>query len=226
MRKQIRGLLLPTMAALAVNAAIVPVVNAATLDHAEETHLVFMREEEKLARDVYLTFAQLYPNQSVFQNIATTSEQTHTDVMRDKLAQYGIADPNPNTNNLPSSIGVFTGAAYGWYFTEKFYALTQQGMQSELAALYVGAFIEELDMHDIQKCPTVIVDTDPVINTDTGCGLVYTDEKGLKSSYNSLIDGSESHLRSYVGQIEAVIGQGNYVAQYLTQSEVDAILGR
>jgi len=41
-----------------------------------------------------------------------------------------------------------------------------------------------------------------------------------------LISGSESHLRAYVGQIEAVIGVGNYEAQYLTQAEVDAILGR
>ena len=56
--------------------------------------------------------------------------------------------------------------------------------------------------------------------------MEYTDESGLINAYNSLIDGSESHLRAYVGQIEAVIGVGNYVAQYLTQAEVDAILGR
>jgi hypothetical protein len=41
-----------------------------------------------------------------------------------------------------------------------------------------------------------------------------------------LVDGSENHLRAYVGQIEAVIGVGNYVAQYLTQEQVDTILGR
>jgi len=40
------------------------------------------------------------------------------------------------------------------------------------------------------------------------------------------IDGSEKHLRPFVKQIEAVIGVGNYGAQYLTQSEVDTILDR
>lgn len=95
--------------------------------------------------------------------------------MRDKLAQFGVEDPNPDTNVLPEMIGVFTGETYGAYFTEKFTYLTDRGALSELDALYVGAFIEELDMHDI---------------------------------------------------IDAVIGKGNYEAQYLSQEEVDAILGR
>jgi hypothetical protein len=192
------------------------------LDAIEASHLTFMREEEKLARDVYLTLAGLYPDQGVFDRIATTSEQTHTDTMRDKLAQYNLPDPNPTTNDLPNSIGVFTGEEWGWYFTEKFEALTSKARESELDALYVGAFIEELDMHDIAVCPDVMVKA----GYPQPCGLGYTDESGLINAYSSLIDGSENHLRAYVGQIEAVIGAGNYVAQYLTQAEVDAILGR
>lgn len=195
------------------------------LDLAEETHLVFMREEEKLARDVYLTLAAMYPNQFVFQNIGEGSEQTHTDTMRDKLVSFGIADPNPDTNNLPASIGVFTGAQFGWYFTEKFNQLIERGSRSELDALYVGALIEELDMYDIVECPKVIVEMDNGIE-EGGCGLNYTDERELKNAYSSLVDGSEHHLRAYVGQIEAVIGIGNYQAQFLTQDEVDSILGR
>jgi len=202
-----------------------PKTGGATLDDAERTHLIFMREEEKLARDVYLTFASWYPQQPNFETIATLSEQSHTDTMLSKLDQYSVPDPNPDTNNLPSSIGVFTGAEYGWYFTEKFTALTQRGTMSELEALYVGALIEELDMHDIVECPNVIVDSDPTIDVG-GCGMNYTDEQALKNAFSSLVSGSESHLRSYVGQIEAVIGVGNYQAQYLTQAEVDAILGR
>jgi len=96
------------------------------------------------------------------------------------------------------------------------------GRASELAALYVGAFIEELDMNDIAVCPQVMVDA----GYPKPCGLEYTDASALTNAYSSLIDGSENHLRAFVGQIEAVIGDGNYVAQYLTQAEVDAILGR
>ena len=192
------------------------------LDAVEASHLTFMREEEKLARDVYLTLAGLYPSQGVFSTIATTSEQTHADTMRDKLALFGLPDPNPDTNNLPDSMGVFLGPEWGWYFTEKFNDLTTMGRASELAALYVGAFIEELDMNDIAVCPQVMVDA----GYPKPCGLDYTDVSALTNAYSSLIDGSENHLRAFVGQIEAVIGDGNYVAQYLTQAEVDAILGR
>jgi hypothetical protein len=96
------------------------------------------------------------------------------------------------------------------------------GSTSELSALYVGAFIEELDMRDIGICPQVMVDA----GYPNPCGLEYTDASALRNAYRSLIDGSENHLRAFVGQIEAVIGVGNYEAQYLTQEEVDAILGR
>ena len=58
------------------------------------------------------------------------------------------------------------------------------------------------------------------------CGLNYTDESGLINAYSSLIDGSENHLRAYVGKIEAVNGYCSYEAQYLSQEDVDAILGR
>lgn len=198
---------------------------AGTLDIGEETHLIFMREEEKLARDVYLTMNSLYPDEPTFSNIGDGSEQTHTDTVRDMLAVYGIEDPNPGTNNLPESIGVFTGDGYGWYFTEKFDLLVNWGAQSLLDAWYVGAFIEELDMVDIIGCPKVIVDTDNGIG-EGECGMDYTDEADLKTMYGHLVDGSENHLNAYVQNIENVIGVGNYEAQVLTQDQVDAILGR
>ena len=59
---------------------------------AEETAaLKFMREEEKLARDVY---DQLYKkwNLVTFQNIAA-SEQTHFDALGTLLTRYSVADP-------------------------------------------------------------------------------------------------------------------------------------
>jgi hypothetical protein len=174
---------------------------------------------------VYLTLASLYPDASTFSTIGMESEQTHTDTVRDMLAKYGIPDPNPDANNLPDSIGVFTGADYGWYFTEKYLALVDRGTPSLLDALYVGAFIEELDMLDIVGCPKVIVETDNGIE-EGQCGLLYTDEPALQTMYTHLVDGSKDHLRAYVKNIETIIGAGNYVAQVLTQAEVDAILGR
>lgn len=235
MSKTINALVISTVAAVALS--VTPAAGAANkgqagsspasataLDQAEAMHLIFMRGEEKLARDVYLTFAQWYPDQAVFRNISE-SEQRHADIMREKLAQFGIADPEPDTDSLPASIGVFTGTDYGMSFTQGYKELTTQGAQSELAALYVGALIEELDMHDIVKCPSVIVDMNAGMD-ENSCGMEYTDEPALIKSYNSLLEGSKNHLRAFVSRIEAVIGEGNYQAQYLTQGEVNAILGR
>jgi hypothetical protein len=189
------------------------------LDIGEEAHLVFMREEERLAHDVYATLGEAYPETVVFANIVL-SEANHTGTIADKLDQYHIDDPSTT-----DEVGEFTGEEYGWYFTEKYNLLVNMGNEGLLEALYVGALIEELDMYDIVACPKVIVSTDNGID-EGECGMEYTDEKSLVTTYSSLLEGSKDHLRAYVGNIEAIIGKGNYAAQYLSQEEVDEVLGR
>lgn len=192
----------------------------AELDFNEATHLQFMREEEKLARDVYTMLGMMYPNSAVFGRI-DDSEQVHTDKVRQTLEGYGVQDPNTNDN-----LGIFTGEDYGEYFTAKYDALISQAASSELNALYVGALIEELDMLDIQRCPEVILEQDNGIESETECGLGYTDQSDLQNLYESLIRGSKNHLRGYVRAIEAVIGEGAYAPQLLSQTELDEILVR
>ena len=190
------------------------------LDYNEQTHLAFMREEEKLARDVYIELSAMYPDHPIFGRI-DDSEQRHTDAVKAMIEKYGLDDPSANDN-----VGVYTGEDYGWYFTGKFSQLVDRASVSELEALYVGAFIEELDMMDINQCPMVIVETDNGINSVTECGKVYTDNTDVANLYASLLDGSDSHLESYVKNIERYIGKGNYRAQVLSQEQVDEILGR
>jgi hypothetical protein len=60
-----------------------------------------MREEEKLARDVYTMLGNIWGTK-IFSNIAS-SEQTHTDAVKVLLARYAITDPVVN-----DTIGVFT----------------------------------------------------------------------------------------------------------------------
>lgn len=67
----------------------------------EKEGLLYMREEEKLARDVYLFLGEKF-NARAFLNIAE-SEQTHMAYVKVLLDKYGIPDPvgsNPR--------GVFT----------------------------------------------------------------------------------------------------------------------
>ena len=190
------------------------------LDNSELTHLIFMREEEKLARDVYTKLGSMYPDSVIFGNI-DDSEQRHTTAVKNMIEKYGYEDPNTNDN-----IGVYTGEDYGWYFTEKYNLLVERASISELEALYVGAFIEELDMMDIKQCPKVIVETDNGINEVTNCGRISTDNSDIANLYDSLLDGSDSHLEGYVKNIEKYIGKGNYQAQVLSQDQVDEILLR
>jgi hypothetical protein len=194
--------------------------DAVTLDVNEQAHLVFMREEEKLARDVYLKLGMMYPDSEIFGNI-DDSEQTHTTAVKEIIEKYGLEDPNTNDN-----IGVFTGEDYGWYFTEKFNLLVERASISELEAYYVGAFIEELDIMDINQCPKVIVEADNGINDVSECGKIYTDKSDVLQLYASLLDGSDGHLAGYVKNIEKHIGEGNYIAQVLPQEQVDEMLGR
>lgn len=190
------------------------------LDFNEKTHLEFMCEEEKLARDVYITLGARHPKAAIFGRI-DDSEERHKCAVADMLEKYGV--PNPSTND---NVGVFTGEAYGWYFTEKYDAFVQKGAATLLDALHVGAFIEELDMLDINQCPKVIVEIDNGISDISECGKVYTDKPDVQRLYGSLLEGSENHLRAYVRSIEKQIGEGNYTAQVLTQEQVDSILGR
>ena len=204
---------------------VFPVTATATgsqgeLDFNVQTHLEFMCEEEKLARDVYITLGAKHPEARVFGNIDDSEEQ-HKCAVSDMLEKYGI--PNPSTND---NVGVFTGEAYGAYFTEKYKELVERGSVSVLEAYYVGAFIEELDMIDIMQCPQEILEADNGIDDVSQCGRVYTDEPDIQRLYDSLLDGSKNHLQAYVHNIEKIIGEGNYRAQVLSQDDLDEILGR
>ena len=203
-----------------VNDDVTETTDAGLLDYNEKIHLFFMREEEKLARDVYTKLGSMYPDSVIFGNI-DDSEQRHTTAVKNMIEQYGYDDPNTNDN-----LGIFTGEDYGWYFTEKYDLLVERASISELEALYVGAFIEELDMMDINQCPQVIVDTDNGINDVSECGRIATDNADIAQLYSSLLDGSDSHLEAYVKNIEKYIGAGNYQAQVLSQEQVDEILDR
>ena len=72
-----------------------------TLSADEQADLLFMREEEKLARDTYLTFYEQYETLTVFSNIAS-SEQMHMNAILKLLKKYKLPDPG-RTPGLASS---------------------------------------------------------------------------------------------------------------------------
>ncbi len=135
----------------------------------EVAGLLFMREEEKLARDVYLTFDAQY-DKKIFGNIAV-SEQNHTDAILALLEAFGIDDPvkdNPR--------GVFENEELQTLYDE----LIAEGAASLASALYVGCAIEEIDMLDIVEY------------------MEGTENEAILLVYGRLLDGSANHLRAYV----------------------------
>ncbi|NJD99596.1 DUF2202 domain-containing protein [Thermococcus sp. LS1] len=140
----------------------------ADLSQEEIDGLLWMREEEKLARDVYLTFYEMY-GLPIFYNIAQ-SEQTHTDTVLALIEKYNLTDP------ATDEIGVFTNPELQALYDQ----LVEMGSQSLVDALKVGALIEETDIADLEEWTE------------------KTDNADIIQVYESLKAGSENHLRGFV----------------------------
>jgi len=162
------------------------------LSMAEEETLLWIREEEKVARDVYLTMYKIWDG-SVFENIAE-SEQLHMDALLKKIEFFDLTDPV-----LPE-IGLFTNPE----LQDLYEQLITQGKRSYIDGLIVGATIEDMDIRDITAA------------------IEETDNLGLKTTYESLLEGSKNHLRAFVDLLEE---QGiEYTPQFIDQDVFDAIL--
>jgi len=166
-----------------------------TLTTEEKNDLLFMREEEKLARDVYLTLHDIWGT-PVFANIAT-SEQQHMDAILRLLNTYKLPDP---------TVGKLVGEFVNEELQALYNALIARGKQSALEALLVGGVIEETDIEDLNAAMA----TSRLSNID--------------KVYQNLLNGSYNHLRAFASNIQSLTGQP-YVAQVVSQGIVDSILG-
>jgi hypothetical protein len=133
-------------------------------------------EEEKLARDVYRTLGDMYPEENTFANIQL-SEQIHMDAVRNLCDKYGIA--------------IIVSDVTGDFTIDKmieFYATVHQTFVEEqtgslLDALNVGKEIEIMDIDDL------------------GIALVGM-PKDVVKVFNNLISGSINHLDAFTNAIE------------------------
>lgn len=115
-------------------------VATATLDTAKKATLLFMYQEEKLARDVYITLGQKYPTATTFASIQL-SEQTHIDAVESLCIKYDVDISNINE----SQVGVFIIPELQALYN----TLVAQGSVSLLEAQKVGVIIETKDIVDI-----------------------------------------------------------------------------
>lgn len=144
-----------------------------TLDKGMIDTLIAMREEEKLARDVYLTLGEKW-DEPVFK--IANSERRHLDAMKGLLDRFGIEDPITDDTR-----GVFTSERYAKLYTQ----LIERGSKSRVDALKVGALIEELDLSDLRKASAEAQD------------------ESVKRVLGNLQRATRNHLRAFAGALKA-----------------------
>jgi len=138
--------------------------------------ILLMREEEKLAHDVYQALYDRW-GMNIFINIAS-SESAHMDAVGELIVLFGLDDP------LSGQEGEFTnGELQDLYDT-----LVSQGEESLEEALRVGAAIEEIDILDLQEL------------------MEQSTNPEILRVYGNLLSGSENHLRSFVRTLEQQTG--------------------
>lgn len=147
---------------------ILPDGGGYNLTQDEINGLVYMRIEEKLARDVYTVMGTTW-NAKVFLNIKV-SEQAHMDAVKRMLDKFSIPDPLTS-----DEVGVFPDAAFQALYDQ----LIIQGNASLYEALLVGVTIEEQDIADLET------------------QLASVTNPGIVRLYTNLKAGSVNHLAAF-----------------------------
>lgn len=165
-----------------------------TLTEAELETLLFTREEEKLAHDVYLYAFQKYGT-PIFQNIAT-SETSHTQSILNTMAKYNVPDPL----NGSTVQGQFSDLI----ILQLYQDLTAQVDVSLASGMEVGLFIEDLDIYDLDQA------------------LLETQKTELIAVYQNLRCGSTNHMRSFEN-LASSLGV-TYSPEFITLEEYTEII--
>ncbi len=152
----------------------------ATLTEEQIADLLFMYEEEKMARDVYATLANIW-GVPIFSNIQS-AEQNHMDAIKTLLVKYNI--PLPVSED---TIGVFENIEIQTLYDE----LVALGEESLASAYDVGIMIEETDIADLEER---IVDT----------------PADIQQVYQRLLNGSYNHLSAFNRVLDSVYYYGSF----------------
>jgi hypothetical protein len=136
--------------------------------------LTYMKEEEKLAKDVYTTLNARW-NVQIFTNIAN-AEATHINAVVALMEHLGLS------NTSLSPVGEFKNPE----FTNLYNQLVAQGSISLTEAYKVGALIEDKDIFDL--------------NAD----MQKTSNASILLVFDNLKRASANHLRAFTKQLTAL----------------------
>ena len=147
-------------------------VTVGELSDEQKEGMSYIIEEEKVARDVYLSLSKTW-NSRIFKNIAK-SEQKHIDAVAKLFSKYEIDSPSTLEYE-----GVFENDEL-----QKLYDnLVAKGETSLLSAYEVGVIVEETDIADLED----------LLNSDIS--------SDFERVYSNLLKGSNKHLDAFNRQV-------------------------
>ena len=157
------SILTGTIADVTITACVV----TGTVNEAETAGLMFMCEEEKMARDIY-TYLYTKYKLPVFLNISK-SENVHVSAVLRLIEGFKITDNSSNT------AGIYVNT----HLTELYKQLIDRSNLSVNDALKVGVLIEQTDIKDLEK------------------ELLSVQNASIKAVYTNLMAGSNAHLKAF-----------------------------
>jgi hypothetical protein len=146
-------------------------VETSDLTDSELASLLKMKEEEKLARDVYTVLYQKWGSK-IFSNISA-AENNHLNAVVLLLTTYGVADVSTG------EAGVFEDIAVQTLYND----LVAKATVSIEEAYKTGALIEEMDIKDLIES----------LSTTTNGNVILL--------FDNLLKGSRNHLRAFNRQL-------------------------
>jgi hypothetical protein len=152
--------------------------SAVELTAEQADHLRFVRDEERMALELYTGFTTMYRSDpestAIFDRIAS-SEQNHFDAVGRMLDKYGVEDPAEHMG-----VGEYDNTPA---IQELYDMLWAKGQLSWTDALEVGVIVEETDIEDI------------------GAILAEENPADIERVYSHLLRGSWNHLAAFEKQL-------------------------
>jgi len=134
--------------------------------------LLYMYQEEKVARDVYYYLGEIYTTENTFAYIQI-SEQRHMDACKKLCVKYGI-----DISQIDESV---RGEFILPELQDLYDTLIAQGEPSLRAALEVGILIEETDITDL----------------DDAIASMPSDASDIIRVFSNIQEGSLNHLEAF-----------------------------
>jgi|GEM_PF-608524 len=152
----------------------------AALDEQAQEHVAFIREEERLARDLYTALDAHHDGLAPFSMIKN-AEQRHFDAAGRLIDIYHLDDPSE-------------GAEAGEYafdeLQERYDGWLERGLKSEQEAFTVGVELETADIADLEKM------------------IADIDNAQVDRVLGHLLQGSEHHLDAFTKAVNGELPAG------------------